>query len=89
MSTENNTGITWTFESDSYFLRDDEARDICDYERHSLFRTGLNYGRVCIWSGPLDKTLPFFHRAVRQDRFNHGYNDVDPTTVFRDERGQA
>ena len=101
MSTENNTGITWTFEDSVYFLRDDEACGICDYERHSLFRLVLNNNgrhilrsmpdsrRISIWSGPLDKTLPRIHKSVRQDRVNRGRRDIDPTTVFRDERGQA
>ena len=63
--TENNTGITWTFEDISYFLRDDEASGICDHERYSLFRltparagrhvlcSRPSYGRVSIWRGPL------------------------------------
>ena len=82
MSTENNTGITWMFEDSSYFLRDDQARGICDYERHSLFRTGSNCGRVSIRSGPFDKVLPLFHLDVREDRLNRGHRDIDPLTVF-------
>jgi len=82
MPTENNTGITWNFNGDLYFLRDDEAAGICDYARHSLFRTGSNYGRVIIRSGPFDEVLPFFHGDVRRDRLKRGRRDIDPLTVF-------
>ena len=90
MPTENNTGLTWTFKSGyHYFLRDDEAQGLCNHERYSLFRDHPDYKRISIWSGPLDKVLPCFHRCVWKDRFNRGRRHIDPTTVFLDERGQA
>ena len=89
MSTENNTGITWTFEDGDYFLRDDEASGICNYERYSLFRTGPDYQRISIWRGSLDKAILFGHDAVWEARFHRGCNAIDPITVLLDERGQA
>lgn len=89
MPTENNTGLTWNFEDVSYFLRDDEAAGICDYERYSLFRDDPDYQRISIRRGALDKALPHFCTDMEGDRFDHDLPFVNPTTVFLDERGQA
>jgi hypothetical protein len=76
---QNNTGITWTGEEAAYFLRDDEAMGICDYERYSLFRLCPDYGRVVVLAGSLSSAIAEAHNYVA--------DDCDDPVVFEDERG--
>jgi hypothetical protein len=75
MSTENNTGLSWSSENDRYFLRDDEALGLCDYERYSLFREFPGYGRVVVLTGKLAWAIMRAGIAVRNDRYARGHNE--------------
>ena len=82
MNSENNTGLTWTSDEDAYFLRDDEAMDLCDHERYSLFRDYPEYGRVEVMSGPLRWVIEHSHGIVEFDRYELGHFGE---SVFRED----
>jgi hypothetical protein len=77
---ENNTDITWTGVTYRYFLRDDQAKGICDEERYSLFREYPDYGRVLVITGSLEY-------AIREARIATS-DDCDETLCFNDERDE-
>jgi len=65
---QNNTGLSWVTDVDTYFLRDDQAMGLCDYERYSLFRHWPGYRRVTVFNGPIDWAIHCSHRWVANDK---------------------
>ena len=58
----------WTIGDEDYFLSDDQAAGLCDYERYSLFRGSINHGRVIIFCMPLEDALKATPEMIQQDQ---------------------
>jgi hypothetical protein len=80
---QNNTGLSWVSDEDAYFLRDDEAMDLCDFERYSLFRHWPDYGRVVVLRGPLKWAITEALQQITDDKQRRGCKRVP---VFIDEQ---
>jgi len=84
-----NTGFAWKTEDDTYFLRDDTALGIYEYDEqqtYSLLRKYPDYGRVEIFtSHDFDWVLQHAGEAVRDDRIERTGVDIDSSAIFLDE----
>lgn len=89
MDTNDNTGFVWKTEDDVYFLRDDTALGLYEYEEqqtYSLFRKYPDYGRVQIFtSTDIAWVILQAGEAVRNDRIERTGVDIDSSTIFLDE----
>jgi hypothetical protein len=83
MSNQNNTGLSWVSDEDTYFLRDDQAMGITKYERYSLFRHWPDYGRVVIFASAIEWAIRQAHKYVKLDRETR---HCEHETVFVDEQ---
>lgn len=85
MSSQNNTGLTWTTERARYFLRDDKAMGIRESNTFSLFRAYPDYGRVIVLTGDTEWVMREAHNYVAADIYERERAHLDPLTLFRDE----
>jgi hypothetical protein len=53
----------------TYWLRDDKASGVCDYERYSMYK-GAPYGKLYTFSMDLRDAAFHFYRAVHKDLNN-------------------
>jgi hypothetical protein len=58
----------WTVEGDDYFLRDDRDAGVCEHERYSLFRGGIQYDRINILSMSREDAFKAVPEMIQQDQ---------------------
>jgi len=86
---QNNTGYVWMTDEARYFLRDDTAMGIYEFDErqtYSLFRQYPDYCRVCIITSlRIEWVLPFAGEHVVEDILERTGKKIDPDTILLDE----